>query len=112
LFVWTFALGGGGLLVSLSHENTPWYQLYRRLCRPIVRWGEGKTFAQTGNQLLIRVSAFVRYWRKKWEYNEAVHKLFIDLKKACDSERREVLYSILVEFGVPLKLVRLINVFK
>jgi hypothetical protein len=26
---------------------------------------------------------------KKWEYNEAVHQLFIDFKKAHDSVRRE-----------------------
>jgi hypothetical protein len=44
--------------------------------------------------------------KKKWEYNEAVHQL-IDLKKACDSVRREVLYSNLIEFGIPMKLVRL-----
>ena len=25
---------------------------------------------------------------KKWEYNEAVHQLFIDFKKAYDSVRR------------------------
>jgi hypothetical protein len=34
------------------------------------------------DQLLIRFSAFVRYWRKKWESNEAVHQLFIDFKKS------------------------------
>ena len=38
---------------------------------------------------------------KKWEYNEAVHQLFIDFKKAYDSVRREVLYNILIEFGIP-----------
>jgi hypothetical protein len=27
----------------------------------------------------------------KWEYNEIVHKLFIDIKKAHDSVRMEVL---------------------
>ena len=47
---------------------------------------------------------------KKWEYNEAVHQLFIDFKKANDSVRREVLYNILIEFGIPKKLVRLIKV--
>ena len=46
---------------------------------------------------------------KKWEYNEEVHQLFIDFKKAYDSVRREVLYTILIEFGIPKKLVRLIK---
>jgi hypothetical protein len=46
---------------------------------------------------------------KKWEYNETVHQLFIDFKKAYDSVRREVLYNNLIEFGVPMKLVRLIK---
>jgi hypothetical protein len=38
-----------------------------------------------------------------------VHQLFIDFKKAHDSLRREVLYNILFEFGIPMKLVRLIK---
>jgi hypothetical protein len=38
-----------------------------------------------------------------------VHQLFIDFKKACDSIKREVLYNILVEFGIPKKLDRLIK---
>jgi len=46
---------------------------------------------------------------KKWEYNEAVHQLFIDFEKAYDLIRRENLYNILIEFGVPRKLVRLIK---
>jgi hypothetical protein len=41
------------------------------------------------------------------EYNETVHQLFLDFKKAYDSVRREVLYSILIEFGVPMEVVRL-----
>jgi hypothetical protein len=39
-----------------------------------------------------------------------VHQLFIDFKKACDSVRREVLYNILIEFGIPMKLVRLVKI--
>jgi hypothetical protein len=46
---------------------------------------------------------------KKWEYNGTVHQLFTDFKKAYDSVRREVLYSILTEFGKPRKLVGLIK---
>jgi len=38
-----------------------------------------------------------------------VHQLFIDFKKAYDSVRRNVLYNILIEFGVSMKLVRLIK---
>jgi hypothetical protein len=43
------------------------------------------------------------------EYNETVHQVFIDFKRESDSVRREVLYSILIEFAVPVKLVRLIK---
>ena len=46
---------------------------------------------------------------KKWEYSEPVHQLFIDFKKAYDPVRTEVLYKILIEFGIPRKLVRLIK---
>jgi hypothetical protein len=61
------------------------------------------------DQLLIRFSSFVRYWRKKWEYNETVHQLFIEFKKAFNSVRREVLYNILIEFGGPFQQVMLIK---
>jgi hypothetical protein len=57
------------------------------------------------DQLLIRHFAFVIYWRKK-----TVHQLFVDFKKTYYSVTKEVLYSILIEFGVPMKLVRLIKI--
>jgi len=38
-----------------------------------------------------------------------VHQLFIDYKKAYDSVRRELLYNILIEFGVPMRLISLIK---
>ena len=43
------------------------------------------------------------------DYNKAVHQLFTDFKKAYDSVRREVLYNILIETGIPMELVRLIK---
>jgi sorting nexin-29 len=46
---------------------------------------------------------------KRWEYNETVHQLFIGFKKTYDSLRKEVLYNNLIETGVSMKLVRLIN---
>jgi hypothetical protein len=48
--------------------------------------------------------------KKEKNKNEAVHQLFIDFKKAYDSVRRKVLYNILNDFGIPMKLVRLIKV--
>jgi hypothetical protein len=60
------------------------------------------------DQLLIRFSALVEY-RKRRDYNETVHQLIVDFTKAYDSVRREVLCNILIEFGIPMKLVRLIK---
>ena len=38
-----------------------------------------------------------------------MHQLFIDFKTAYGSFRWEVLYNILIEFGIPMKLARLIK---
>ena len=65
-------------------------------------------FDATGLILIIYFS-FRQMLEKKWEYNEEVHQLFVDFKKAYDSVRREVLYTILILFGTPRKLVRLIT---
>jgi sorting nexin-29 len=46
---------------------------------------------------------------KKWNYNGTVHQLFIDFKKAYDSVRREALYNVRIEFGIPRKPVGLIK---
>jgi hypothetical protein len=48
--------------------------------------------------------------KKKQKYNEAVHHLFLYFKKAYDSIRREVLHNILIEFGILIKVIRLIKV--
>jgi hypothetical protein len=46
---------------------------------------------------------------EKWEYNGTVHQLFIDFRKAYVSVRREVLYNIIIEFGIPRNLLRIIK---
>jgi hypothetical protein len=60
-------------------------------------------------ELLIKYSAFVKYLRKNRVYNEAVLHLFIEFKKVYVSVRREALYNILSEFGIPKKLITLIK---
>jgi hypothetical protein len=61
------------------------------------------------DQLLLRFFCFHQILVNKWEYHETVHKLFIDFKEAYDSVRKEALYTILREFGIPRKLVRLVK---
>jgi hypothetical protein len=56
---------------------------------------------------LISISG--RYW-KEWECKGTLHQLFIDFKKAYDYVRREVLYNILIEFGIPREIVGLIKI--
>jgi hypothetical protein len=60
-------------------------------------------------KLLIIYSALKKILENKWEYNEAVHQLFIDFKKVYYSVWREALYYISIEFGIPMKLIRLIK---
>jgi predicted PolB exonuclease-like 3'-5' exonuclease len=45
---------------------------------------------------------------KKCEYNETLNQHFKDFKKSYDSVRRELLYNILTEFCIPMKMVKLI----
>jgi hypothetical protein len=59
-------------------------------------------------QLLIRHSTFVRYWRKSW----SIMGQYISYCRFWEGlwlVRREVLYNIVTEFGMPMKLVRLIK---
>jgi hypothetical protein len=55
------------------------------------------------------ISYFSQMLEKKWDYNGTVHQLFTDMNKACDSVGREILYNILIVFGIPRKLVGLIE---
>jgi hypothetical protein len=56
------------------------------------------------------ISVYIRQiLEKTWEYNGTEHQLSIDFKKAYDSVRREILYNILIEYGIPRKLVVLIK---
>ena len=58
--------------------------------------------------------ASLRKYGSKLVYHITVYFLFtlvtVDFKKAYDSVKREKLYSILLKFGIPKKLVRLIIV--
>ena len=53
----------------------------------------------------IMYSVFIKYLRKKWEYSEALRQMFTKFVKVCDYITRNVLYIILIDFGIPTKLV-------
>ncbi|KAJ4430744.1 hypothetical protein ANN_19335 [Periplaneta americana] len=59
--------------------------------------------------MIVMIMKTMMLLEKKWEYKGTVHQLVIDFQKAYDSVKREVLYNILNEFGIPKKLVRLIK---
>jgi len=61
------------------------------------------------NSTTNHIFCILQIIEKKREYNEAVHQIFIDFKKSYVSVRREVLYNIIIEFGVPQKIVMLIK---
>jgi hypothetical protein len=52
--------------------------------------------------------SLVRYW-KKCGSTRRQYISFVDFKKAYDSVRRAVLYNILIDFGIPMKLIKLIE---
>jgi sorting nexin-29 len=46
---------------------------------------------------------------KQWEFNRESWHVFIDFKQAYDSIHRRSLWSVLSDFGLPGKLIRLVQ---
>jgi hypothetical protein len=46
---------------------------------------------------------------KKYEFNQPVHMKYVDFEKTYHSVFRRKLYEILITFGIPKKLVRLVQ---
>jgi hypothetical protein len=64
-------------------------------------------FDVIGQQLFS--SYIIQILEKNLEYNDTLHQLFTDFKTANYSVRMEVLFNILIEFGIHRKLVGLIQ---
>ncbi|KAI5715018.1 hypothetical protein M8J77_009060 [Diaphorina citri] len=57
-----------------------------------------------------QIFAFKEIVSKYWEYNQEVHALFIDFKKAYDCIRRDYIWKTMSEFGIPKKLIELCKI--
>ena len=58
-------------------------------------------------QVFITCPEFANHLSKN---GNRLHQLFMDLENACDSVREQVLCNIVIDFGIPMKLVRLIKI--
>jgi hypothetical protein len=61
-------------------------------------------------KLLIIYSVLVKKLRKKMGTKCSSASAIIDFKKAYDSVTTEVLFNILIEFDIPMKMLRLIKI--
>lgn len=62
---------------------------------------------RAGRSTTDQIFTIRQIMEKAWEYNIAIHQLFLDFKQAYDSIDRNVLFNIMEEFGIPAKLIRL-----
>jgi hypothetical protein len=69
--------------------------------------GDHQCGSRSNTETTDKIFCIRQIEEKKWEYNETVHQLFVDITKAIDSVTSEVLCNILIELGITMKLVRL-----
>lgn len=63
-----------------------------------------------GNKSSIDQNFIIRQlFKKTWEFDQELYTFFVDFKKAYNSFNRESIYTILVHFRVPQKLIGLIR---
>jgi hypothetical protein len=98
-----------GILLSTAYKILPTILLTRltRYADEII--GDHQCGYQHNRSMPDQIFYIQQILEKKWEYNDTVHQLFIDFKKAYDSVRSEVVYNILTEFRIPRKLAELIQ---
>jgi len=80
--------------------------LASRLTPYIYGTGDHQCGFQHNRSNIDQLFCICQMLEKKWEYNGTVHQLIIHFEKAHDSVMSEVLYNILIQFCIPMKLVR------
>ncbi|KAJ4428078.1 hypothetical protein ANN_24092 [Periplaneta americana] len=112
--IWRRMEDNGKIIITMGIQEERWKYMERRQGKYMdiknnLRRTRGKRRARGIEGEQRKCNKNIEIMEKKWEYKGTVHQLFIDFKKAYDSVKREVLYDILIEFGIPKKLVRLIK---
>jgi hypothetical protein len=46
----------------------------------------------------------IRHRNRKWEQSKTIHRLFIDVRKACNRIKSEILCKYVIEVEVPVNL--------
>ena len=69
--------------------------------------GEYQGGFRQGRSTIDQIFTIRQIMEKSWEFNITIHQLFVDFKQAYDSLDRNVFFSIMEEFCIPMKLIRL-----
>ena len=69
-----------------------WILLSRLTPHAVEITGDHQSRFQCKKSTTDHIFCICQVLEKKWEYSEAVHKLFVDIMKAYDLVRSEVLY--------------------
>jgi hypothetical protein len=72
--------------------------------------GEYQTGFRPGTSKTGQLFTLKQTLEKCWEYNLSVYQIYVEFRQAYDSIQRKKLYTIMYEFGLPPKLVRLVRV--
>src|ERR1700761_2613245 len=74
------------------------------------RGGDYQCGFRNGRSTTDQLFIIRQIMEKAWEYNISIHQLFVDFKQAYDSIRRNIIFNIMEEVGIPRKLIRLTKV--
>lgn len=77
--------------------------------KPYVKEIMGECGFKQGKSTADHVFMLRQLTEKHLEYNKPLYLLFIDFKQAYNSIKRKSLWKIMKKFGVPSKLMRMVN---
>ena len=113
-FPWQWAVRGwiccSAVSCKTGSKARPWQRATNREVEVSVEIiGEYQCGFRRNRSTVDHIFSIRQILGMKWGYNKDVCQLFIDFEKAYDSAKRESLYDILIESGLPRHLISLIK---